>query len=108
MSKLKFAFTGFSGAARVAPFVRYRQVTVYVEEDVEKVTTALDLKQVASGANVSILIPYDSGVFYEVTKVKGIAIASPIQLYLDLSNMPERGQEAAEFLFDEVITPRWS
>ena len=108
MSKLKFAFTGFSGAARVAPFVRYRQVTVYVEEDVEKVKTALDLKRVASGANVSMLIPYDSSVFYEVTEVKDIAIVSPIQLYLDLRNMPERGQEAAEFLLEEVINPRWS
>ena len=46
-SKLKFAFTGFSGAARVAPFVRYRQMTVYVEEDGGSVNKCVNRHQAA-------------------------------------------------------------
>ena len=56
-----------------------------------------------SGANLELIEPYDEGVFYDVRKVNGLNVVSPVQLYLDLSSRPGRGAEAAEFLLDQVL-----
>jgi hypothetical protein len=99
--------TGFSGAARLAPFVRYSRVTAYVPGSVDRIASRLGLKQVTSGSNVGLIVPYDEGVFYEAEDVQGTRIVSPIQLYLDLRAMKGRGEEAANALLEEVIKPRW-
>ena len=104
---LKHAFTGFSGAARLAPAVRYQRVMVYVDNAQEDVTSLLDLKPVSSGANVSLLVPYDQGVFYGTHDIDGILVTSPVQIYLDLVSYRGRGEEAAKELFDQVIRPTW-
>ena len=105
--KIPYALTGFSGAARLAPFVHYQRVTAYVTKDLEKVSARLDLKQVSSGANVSLLIPYDDGVLYNARDVDGIQVSTPVQVYLDLQNLGGRNQEAAQFLLEQVIQPTW-
>lgn len=99
--------TGFSGAARWAPFVRYSRVTAYVPDSVDRVASKLGLKQVSSGSNVSLIVPYDEGVFYGAGVVGDSIIVSPIQLYLDLRGMKGRGEEAANALLEEVIKPQW-
>ncbi|NOT54487.1 MAG: hypothetical protein HOP18_07775 [Deltaproteobacteria bacterium] len=104
---IPYALTGFSGAARLAPAVRYQRVMAYVQNDTEAVTSRLQLKAVTSGANVSLLTPYDEGVFYATRDYEGIRVVSPIQLYLDLHGFRGRGEEAAKVLLDEVITPQW-
>ena len=104
---VKYALTGFSGAARLAPAVRYQRVMVYVDNTQEDVTSLLDLKPVSSGANVSLLVPYDQGVFYGTHEIDGILVASPVQIYLDLVGYRGRGEEAAKELFDQVIRPTW-
>lgn len=102
-----YALTGFSGAARFAPAVRYQRVMAYVQDDRETVISRLQLKVVSSGANVSLLTPYDEGVFYAARDCEGIRVVSPIQLYLDLHGFRGRGEEAASVLLEEVITPQW-
>ena len=104
---ITYALTGFSGAARFAPAVRYQRVMAYVQGDKEAVTSRLQLKAVSSGANVSLLTPYDEGVFYATRDCEGIRVVSPIQLYLDLHGFRGRGEEAAKVLLEEVITPQW-
>ncbi|HEX2988955.1 MAG TPA: type IV toxin-antitoxin system AbiEi family antitoxin [Chloroflexota bacterium] len=99
--------TGFSGAARFAPFVRYSRVTAYVPDSVDRIASRLGLKQVPSGSNVNLVVPYDEGVFYGAEDVRGTRVASPIQLYLDLRTMKGRSEEAANALLEEVIKPRW-
>ncbi|MHB1032967.1 MAG: type IV toxin-antitoxin system AbiEi family antitoxin [Pirellulaceae bacterium] len=101
------ALTGFSGAARLAPFVRYSRVTAYVPDSPDQVASRLGLKTVPSGANVSLVVPYDEGVYYGAEDIGGTWIVSPIQLYLDLRRMKGRGEEAADALLEEVIKPRW-
>ncbi|MEE8161795.1 MAG: type IV toxin-antitoxin system AbiEi family antitoxin [Acidobacteriota bacterium] len=64
--RTQFALTGFSGAARVAPFVRYGIVSVYVAGDLDALAAELDLKRVPTGANLELIIPYDEGVFYQI------------------------------------------
>jgi len=56
---------------------------------------------------VSLLTPYDEGVFYATRDCEGIRVVSPIQLYLDLHGFRGRGEEAAKVLLEEVITPQW-
>jgi len=104
---VRYALTGFSGAARLAPAVRYQRVTAFVNEGEMDLATSLDFKPVSSGANVILLVPYDKGVFYGTQVVDGVRIASPIQIYLDLMGFRGRGEEAAKVLLEKVIRPKW-
>ena len=104
---IAYALTGFSGAARFAPAVRYQRVTAYVQDTSERLVSLLNLKAVSSGANVSLLTPYDEGVFYAARNCDGVQVVLPIQLYLDLQGFRGRGEEAASVLLGEVIKPQW-
>ena len=56
---------------------------------------------------MTLLEPYDAGVFYGSKEIDGIIVASPIQVYLDLRGLRGRGEEAADKLLNEVIRPQW-
>ena len=105
---IEYALTGFSGAARFAPAVRYNRAMAYVYAMPEDVVSLLDLKEVESGANVMLLGPYDEGVFYGARVIDDIRIVSPVQIYVDLKGYKGRGEEAAEVLLRDVIKPKWS
>ncbi|OGB88229.1 MAG: hypothetical protein A3H39_03305 [candidate division NC10 bacterium RIFCSPLOWO2_02_FULL_66_22] len=104
---VQYALTGFSAAARLAPMVRYQRVTAYVSGDFGGLVKTLGLKEVPSGANVTVLSPYDDGVFYGAADINGIQIVSPVQAYLDLIGYRGRGEEAATFLLEQVIQRQW-
>jgi hypothetical protein len=104
---VEYALTGFSGAARFAPAVRYTRAMAYVYNSEEDVASLLNLKAVESGANVTLLGPYDEGVFYGTQAIEDIRIVSPLQIYLDLKGYKGRGEEAAEVLLRDVIKPKW-
>lgn len=104
---IEYALTGFSGAARFAPAVRYNRAMAYMH-NMPDAAALLNLKGVASGANVMLLEPFDEGVFYGAQEIDGIRIASPLQIYLDLKGLKGRGEEAAEVLLRDVIKPKWS
>ncbi len=74
----------------------------------ESTIQQLNLKPVISGANVSLLKPYDDGVFLEMQEVNNVFTVSPIQAYLDLKKYRGRGEEAADALYREVIQKQWS
>ncbi len=105
--KLTYALTSFSGAARLAPAVRYQRVFAYMEETEKDIAGLLNLKEVSSGANVSLLTPYDEGVFYGSQVIDDVRIASTIQIYLDLKTYRGRGEEAADILLEQVIRKKW-
>jgi hypothetical protein len=105
--KISYAFTLTSGAARVAPFLRYNTIFAYVKDDIDRLTKDLNLKEVTSGPNVSFLEPYDEGVLYGLQKIDGANVVSDIQLYLDLKSYKGRGEEAAEFLYEQRIRKLW-
>jgi DNA-binding transcriptional ArsR family regulator len=100
---IQYALTLFSGANRLAPFTRYNVTTSYFSGDIERIRKELELKEVPSGANLQIIIPYDEGVYYKVHEVDSYIIANPIQIYLDLYNYRGRGREQAEFLRERII-----
>lgn len=105
--EIPYALTGFSGASRLAPAVRYQRATAYVQDPSERLVTLLNLKPVPSGANISLLTPYDAGVLYGAQDYDRIQVVSPIQLYLDLQGFRGRGEEAAQVLLEEVLKPQW-
>lgn len=106
-----FALGFFSGADMIAPFIRgLSKVQFYVSDRqaVEQWKDALQLKEVQSGGNVEMYIPYDRGVFYKPQAVSRgqkstVPVVSNVQLYMDLFNNPARGEEAAEHLRKEKI-----
>jgi hypothetical protein len=101
--KIQYALTLFSGANRLAPFTRYNVGTIYFSGDVEELKRDLELKEVPSGANLQILVPYDDGVYYKAQEVDSVKVANPVQIYLDLYNYAGRGKEQAEFLREKII-----
>lgn len=103
----KYAFTGFSGTARYAPFTTYKTVAVYMDNVQASNLGGLPFKPVTSGANIRILSPYDEGVYYGTRIIGGQTVASAIQCYLDLKNEKARGEEAAGALLEQVIKPSW-
>jgi hypothetical protein len=107
-NNIRYGFTGFSGAARLAPMVRYQRVMAYVQDDLVRLKSELEIKPVTSGANVMILAPYDEGVLYASRAVEDLQVVSPVQVYLDLIGYRGRGGEAAEAILDEVIHKSWS
>ena len=104
---IQYALSDFAGAARIAPFVRYHRVSSYVAGRVEEIARLLDLKKVTSGENISLMLPYDNGVFYDNRIIQGIHVVSPLQLYLDLMGSSWRGTEAAELIYEKEISAKW-
>lgn len=101
--KIQYALTLFSGANRLAPFTRYNVATIYFSGDVEELKRDLELKEVPSGANLQILVPYDEGVYYKAQEVDSVKVSNPVQVYLDLYKYAGRGREQAEFLRERII-----
>ncbi len=105
--KARLAFTGFSGAARFAPTVRYQRISAYMLGNRAALVKRMGMKPVPSGGNVALIEPYDEGVFYGTRTVEGAPVVSPIQLYLDLMQIKGRGEEAASAILEEAIRPQW-
>ena len=105
--EIRYAFTGFSGASRYAPFTTYKTVTVYMDNVNVNNLGDLPFKPVTSGANIRIISAYDEGVYYGTRTIRGQTVASAIQCYLDLKNEKARGEEAAVALLEQVLKPSW-
>ena len=73
----RYALAAFSAAARYAPAVRYQRVFAYVDADIDALAKALSLKPVDSGANVTLMEPYDQGVYLDSREIEGCKITSP-------------------------------
>lgn len=117
-NKLSYALSFFSGAHLVAPFLHgITKLQLYVPQlsDIAKWRDMLELKEVESGGNVELYIPYDEGVSYENQRItfttqgkygdenNDIPVVSNIQLYMDLFHNPARGAEQAEHLREKRL-----
>ena len=105
--KYRYGLALFSGARKAAPFVRFMRFFSYVDGNIESIAKALQLKKVGTGANVTLLQPYDEGVFYGLQAINGINVVSDFQLYLDLKSYKGRGEEAAQTIFEQRIKTSW-
>jgi len=105
--KYQYGLALFSGARKVAPFVRFLRFFAYIGGDIEEITNAMQLRKVGTGPNVTLLAPYDEGVFYGLQNINGVNVVSDIQLYLDLKSYKGRGEEAAQAIFEQRIKSKW-
>ena len=101
----KHAFTGLPGAWMIDGFAQFRLISVYVDGDPHELAEVLGMRIEPRGANVQLIGPSDVGVFDGASDAGGVTCAAPVQVYLDLLALPERAQEAAVHLRDEVL--RW-
>lgn len=99
--------TGFAGAERLAPYTRYQRIHAWVSHDIGALEQSLSLKVVSSGANVTLYVPRDESVFFDMHQVGETCVASPIQVYLDLIRLGGRGEDAAQHLYETVIKSSW-
>ena len=106
--KKKYALTVLTGAHLAAPYVRPTNIHFYLKDrgDVNHFVTKFDLRPVETGGNVSMVLPYDEGVFYETQEINGLNVVSNVQLYVDLLNFPARGEEAAERVLT-ILEKEW-
>jgi len=101
---LEYALTLHAGAFLIAPYVRYTDVHFYVKlKEVNVWKDRLNLRPGESGGTVTLVDPYDRGVFWGAQKIDGVDVVSNVQLYLDLFNYPARGREQAEFLREKKM-----
>lgn len=100
-----FALTRMSGAAQIAPYVRYQYVDFYVDrqQEVSYWKKALKLVDVEVSGNVNIVIPQNPRILAQTQNVRGLTIVNNIQLYLDLYKYPARGREQSEHLREKVL-----
>jgi hypothetical protein len=100
----QYALTLHSGANLKTSFVITDHVYLYLKckhrkEDILELRQRLDLKELVRGGNIHIIYPYyKESVFYGTQTIKKIKVVSNLQLYLDLYNFRQRGQEHAEYL----------
>lgn len=102
----QYAFTGLAGAWRYTQHAAYRLITLYVSDlPHSSVFEDLGFRETgSSGANTWFVLPDDSGVFDGKKKLEDVWCVSPVQVYLDLLDHPERSREAAEYLRKECLS----
>jgi hypothetical protein len=100
---IRYALTSFPAAARQCSAPRYNRVFAYVDSEIGRLAALLNLKPAESMPTVTLIAPYDVGVFYGMKEILGANTVSPIQTYLDLIALGGKGEEAAETLFRQVI-----
>jgi hypothetical protein len=98
-----YQLTMFSGAARVAPFVRYNFAAFYFSGSIGELEQQVDIRPTTTGANVWVFRPFDEGVYYGLQKRDDVSIASNVQLYLDLINFKGRGEEQASAIRERLL-----
>ena len=104
---IRYALTAFSASSRLAPFAETSRTCVYIDTDMDRAADLLELQPAGLEPNVTLMVPYDEGVFFGTREFEGVCIVSPVQAYLDLAAFDERGKEAAESLFSQVIQQEW-
>lgn len=65
---------------------------------------AAGAREVDRGSNIELVLPrYRISAFWDEQVVRGCAVASDLQVYLDLTRQPRRGLEAAEHLYERKL-----
>ncbi len=100
------ASTGLGAAWLYSRFAAFRTVTLYLKEWPDKhILEQIGFRENTSGANVWLIIPKDSDLFYGVEHTSDIPCVHRIQVWLDLKSLPERAEEAATELRKSLKLP---
>jgi hypothetical protein len=100
----QYALTLHTGANLLTSFVKTDEIYLYLklaewDREILDLRQKLELKELMKGGNFHIIRPYyKNSVFFNRQKIKGFAVVSNLQLYLDLYHFQPRGREHAEYL----------
>lgn len=109
-NNITYALTLFSGAKRISPYVNDPRIHIYIPSlgvlgDLIKFRESFNLMELKESGNVYFVIPYyKNSTFKYLQHIRGMAIASLLQLYLDLYTFSPRGKEQAEYLLTYART----
>jgi hypothetical protein len=95
--KSRYAVTGSSVAAALAPISPPRLLTVYVD-DAPAFAGKLDLRPAEAGTNVLLVEPFDAVIFDRTLRRDDVTFANPSQVAADLLTGPGRAPAEAESL----------
>jgi hypothetical protein len=95
----RYAVSGSWAASQFAPIAPTRILLCYAD-DVPKLAAELDLRPADSGSNVALVRPLDPVVYERTLQLKGITVAAPTQVAVDLMTSPGRGPNEAEALLE--------
>lgn len=97
-TEVDYAVTGTLAAATWAPYAPARSAMIYAE-DAEQVASVWDLRPTETGANVLLAEPASSTPFTRTSEgEKGMRLAAPAQVAVDLMTGPGRAPSEAEEL----------
>jgi len=102
-----------AGAYLVSPYSNFNQVHLLIDgssfDSIRPgIERQLGLESRREGANLILVRPYYRySALFGARKVENWWVVSDVQLYLDLSKYPLRGQEQAEHLLEKVIRSRF-
>lgn len=100
---LCYAMTGLPAAWLMRPFATFRTVTAYVPPTLpQSLLDGLGFLDEPRGANIWLVRPRDEGVLMGSEMTDGIRRVNPVQAYLDLKAQPERADEAAAELRQQM------
>lgn len=99
-SGVEFAFTGWSGAYIRAPYSTSHLYMAYVDHFPVELESMFP---VDNSGNVILYLPQDEGVFQFTTQSEYGPVVSDTQLYLDLSEMPGRAIDQADYLKEQTL-----
>jgi hypothetical protein len=94
-----YAVSGSWAASQFAPVAPARILLCYAD-DVPKLATELELRKADAGSNVALVTPLDPVVYERTLERKGITLAAPSQVVVDLMTSPGRGPNEAEALVE--------
>ncbi|MHB0979187.1 MAG: type IV toxin-antitoxin system AbiEi family antitoxin [Thermoleophilia bacterium] len=103
-----YVLTLHAGASLVDRYADFDTVDLYVRnlETAEAIATELGGRAVERAGNLSMRVPYYRvSAFFGKHRVRGLWVASDVQLYLDLYDYPVRGREQAEHLYNRRLRP---
>lgn len=100
VTKQPFAFTGWTAAALRAAYMEPPTVMAYVTELPSAMS---ELIPVPSNGNVFLAVPSDMGRLQQLQTHDGLPLVCDIQAYLDLSKMPGRAIDQAEYYRGKLL-----
>jgi hypothetical protein len=98
----RYVVSGSWAASQLAPIAPTRILLCYAD-DVPELADELGLRPADAGSNVALVRPLDPVVYERTFKRKGVTVAAPSQVAVDLMTSPGRGPNEAEALIEWMV-----
>ena len=105
---LDYILTGTAAANLIAPFTNVNRIDIFVQRNELDQELKSRNNELKVGPDFLFSYPYDDGVAMYAQEIKGLTVASPIQIYLDCYARGGRDAKQADYLFENVIEKEWN